>query len=188
MLSADERAGLQEVRSHYPNARAASVSALKYLQKRRGWLSDETLADAAEFLGLPAADLEGLASFYNLLYRRPVGRWVILLCDSVSCWICGYEGIRDHLRERLGVEYGETTDDGLFTLLPMVCLGDCDHAPVMMVGEDLHRDLTPDRVDDILQEYRARASGDDAGDRNGHRSGDSSGPDPGHDGEGGRDG
>lgn len=160
MLTADERAGLEEVRSHYPNAQAASVSALKYLQERRGWLSDETLADAAGFLGLPAADLEGLASFYNLLYRQPVGRWVILLCDSVSCWICGYDGIRDHLRQRLGVDYGETTEDGLFTLLPMVCLGDCDHAPVMMVGKDLHRDLTPERVDAILEDYRARAGSD----------------------------
>lgn len=150
MLKPDERARLDELRDHYPDARAATVSVLKWLQQERGWISDETLHDAADYLGLPAADLEGLATFYNLLFRRPVGERVILLCDSVSCWLCGYEEIRDHIRERLGVDFGQTTEDGSFTFLPVVCLGDCDHAPVMMIGDDLHRDLTPTRVDEIL--------------------------------------
>ena len=150
MLSGEERQELDDLCSNYPTARAASVSVLKWLQERHGWLSNESLADAAEYLRVPAADLEGLATFYNLLYRKPVGDNVILLCDSASCWMCGYDRIHERLRQRLGVDMGETTPDGRYTLLPVVCLGDCDHAPVMMVGAELHRDLTPDRVDEIL--------------------------------------
>ena len=83
-----------------------------------------------------------------------MGENVILLCDSVSCWIMGYEDIRSHLKERLGVELGETTADGKFTLLPMACLGTCDRAPAMMVGGDLHRNLDNEKVDEILGRYR----------------------------------
>ena len=150
MLSPVERVDLDELRAHYPTARAASVSVLKWFQERRGYISDESLQDAAEYLGVPIADLEGLATFYNLLYRRPVGERVILLCDSAPCWVCGCERIRSRIEERLGIRMGGTTADGAFTLLPIVCLGDCDHAPVMMVEQELHGDLTPERVDDIL--------------------------------------
>ena len=79
---------------------------------------------------------------------------MILLCDSVSCWLMGYDQILERLKERLGVELGETTPDNKFTLLPMVCLGTCDHAPAMMIGEELYRDLDPDKVDQILEGYR----------------------------------
>lgn len=153
MLSPEERNELDELRGHYKTARAASVTVMKHLQAKRGWLSDETLRDAADFLDLPVSDIEGLATFYSLLYRRPVGRNVILLCDSISCWVCGCEGIREHIQERLGVGPGETTPDGEFTLLPICCLGNCDRAPTMMVGPDLHERLTPERVDEILDGY-----------------------------------
>ena len=102
---------------------------------------------------MSVAELDNVATFYNLIYRKPVGENVILLCDSISCWLMGYEGIRDHLQERLGIQYGQTTSDGKFTLLPMVCLGTCDHAPAMMVGEELYRDLSPEKVDQILEKY-----------------------------------
>ena len=150
MLSDQERTELDELRTHYQTARAASVTVMKFLQAGRGYLSDESMRDVADYLQLPLIDLEGLATFYNLLFRKPVGDRVILLCDSVSCWMCGYGHIRDHLKGRLGIGFGETTPDNRFTLLPMVCLGDCDHAPVMMVGQELHGDLTPDKVDRLL--------------------------------------
>jgi NADH-quinone oxidoreductase subunit E len=98
-------------------------------------------------------EVEGVATFYNLIFRQPVGRHVILLCDSVSCWITGYHGILDHLQAVLGISLGETTPDGRFTLLPIACLGCCDHAPALMVDDDLHLDLTPERVDALLAHY-----------------------------------
>jgi NADH-quinone oxidoreductase subunit E len=82
-----------------------------------------------------------------------VGRHVILICDSVSCWITGYENLLTHLKQRLGVELGQTTADGRFTLLPVVCLGACDLAPVMMIDEDLHGRLTPEKIDAVLAHY-----------------------------------
>ena len=98
-------------------------------------------------------ELDSVATFYNLLFRRPVGRHVILLCDSVSCWIVGSEQLGEYLTSRLGIGLGETTEDGRFTLLPVACLGTCDHAPAMMVGDDLYRDLEPASLDEILSQY-----------------------------------
>lgn len=154
MLSEEERQDIEKELEHYQYKRAASIEALKILQKHRGWVSDEGLADLAPVLEMSTAELDNVATFYNLIFRQPVGEHVILLCDSISCWLMGYEQIRDHMQERLGINFGETTPDGKFTLLPMVCLGTCDHAPAMMVGENLHNDLTPEKVDEILEQYR----------------------------------
>ena len=157
----DDLTALDEIRSHYPDTRAASVSVMKWIQRRDGYISDAALHDAAAYLALPAADLEGLATFYNLLFRKPVGRNVIKVCDSVSCWMCGYETLRDRLRESLGIDFGETTADGEFTLLPAVCLGNCNHAPTLMVNEDLHGRVTPEAVDAMIE--AARGHGGDVG-------------------------
>jgi NADH-quinone oxidoreductase subunit E len=94
-----------------------------------------------------------VATFYNLIFRKPVGRHVILLCDSISCWVMGYETIRGYLQEKLGIQYGETTPDGRFTLLPNCCLGTCDCAPALMIGNDLYRNLTVDQLEEILSRY-----------------------------------
>jgi NADH-quinone oxidoreductase subunit E len=99
---------------------------------------------------MSSEDLEGVATFYNLIYRRPVGEKVILFCDSVSCWICGCDNIKKKLSERLNVDYGQTTNDNLYTLLPVPCLGACDRAPVMMVGDDLLTNLTEDSIDQLF--------------------------------------
>jgi NADH-quinone oxidoreductase subunit E len=153
MLTEEERQEIEKELGHYDYKRAACIEAMKIVQKHRGWVSDESLEDLAPLLEMSVAELDNVATFYNLIYRKPVGENVILLCDSISCWLMGYEGIRDHLQDRLGIQYGQTTSDGKFTLLPMVCLGTCDHAPAMMVGEELYRDLSPEKVDLILEKY-----------------------------------
>lgn len=153
MLSEKERNEIEDEIPQYPQRAAVGPEALKIVQKHRGWVSDESLQDVANLLELPLAELESVATFYNLIYRKPVGRHVILICDSVSCWLMGYDGLREHLLNRLGIELGETTPDGRFTLLPMACLGGCDHAPAMMVDEDFHGDLDPERIDRILDQY-----------------------------------
>ena len=135
---------------HYEDSSAASIEALKIVQKNRGWISDESLKAIAALLGMGAAELEGVATFYNLIYRRPVGETVIHYCDSVSCWMLGADKVRKHFCKRLGIELGETTEDGKFTLLPIVCLGACDRAPVVMVGESTHFDVDEASVDRIL--------------------------------------
>jgi len=160
-FSDQDKTRLDEIRLHYHDARAAAVSVLRWVQRRDGYISDEALQDSAEYLRLPAADLDGLATFYNLLFRKPVGTHVIKVCDSVSCWMCGFDDVRDRLRERLGVDFGETTDDGEFTLLPVVCLGNCDNAPTLMINDQLYDRVTAEGVDAILA--TARGEGDDRG-------------------------
>jgi len=150
MLTADEKREIAEEQQRYPDQRAACVEALKIVQRGRGWVSDETLRELADHLGMTADELDGVATFYNMIFRRPVGRRVMFLCDSVSCWIMGLEGLRTRLRERLNVDFGETTSDGEQTLLPIACLGACDHAPVLMLDGELHEDVTPERLDTLI--------------------------------------
>lgn len=154
MLSPEERQEIEAEFHRYPNRQAVCIDAMKIVQRHRGWVSEESLHDISELLGMSAADLDSVATFYNLIYRKPVGRHVILLCNSVSCWIMGYEQLRRCLSERLGIQFGETTGDGRYTLLPIVCLGTCDHAPALMIDRDLHRDLSPESLDRILENYR----------------------------------
>lgn len=153
MLSADEQREIQAEMAHYPDKRSVCIDAMKIVQRHRGWVSDESLRDVAGYLGMSVDELDGVATFYNLIFRKPVGRHVIMMCDSVSCWIMGCDRVREHLVSRLGIRFGETTADKRFTLLPVVCLGACDHAPVMMVDEDLHRDLDPQKLDQLLDKY-----------------------------------
>lgn len=153
MLSEVEKNEITAEMPHYPTKQAVSVEALKVVQRHRGWVSDEALRDVAALLEMSADELDNVATFYNLIFRQPVGRHVILLCNSVSCWVMGYDDIREELMRRLHVRFGETTSDGRFTLLPIVCLGNCERAPAMMIDQNLHRDLSPQRLDEILEQY-----------------------------------
>jgi NADH-quinone oxidoreductase subunit E len=154
MLMPKEIEDIITLAGHYEEKRGAAVEALKMVQRSHGWVSDEDLREVAKVLEMSPDELDGVATFYNLIFRRPVGRHVVLICDSVSCWIMGYESLRDYLQARLGVRLGETTADGRFTVLPIVCLGTCDHAPAIMVDEDLHRDLDAGDLDEVLARYR----------------------------------
>lgn len=154
MLSMEEINEIAAETAHYPKREAGCIDALKIVQRHRGWVSDEGVHDIAVHLGMSATDVDSVATFYNLIYRKPVGRHVISICDSVSCWIMGYEQMRKHLHERLGIGFGETTLDNRFTLLPTLCLGCCDHAPAMMVDSDLHSDLDPEKIDAQLENYK----------------------------------
>ena len=153
-LSADEIAEIEHEMKLYPDKRAVGLEALKIVQKHQGWVSDESLLAIAKYLNIPIADLEGVATFFNLVYRHPVGKNVILFCNSVSCWIMGCDGLREHIKKEVGIDFGETSEDDEFTMIPVPCLGDCDRAPVMMVGSDLHRNLTSGKIDQIISRYR----------------------------------
>lgn len=153
MLTAEEKRDIEKAISIMPVRKSACIEALKVIQHHRRWISDESLKEVAEYMQMSAEELDSVATFYNLLFRKPVGRHVILLCDSISCWVMGYDGIRDHLMKKLGIRYGQTTPDDRFTLLPNCCLGTCDTAPALMIDRDLYRNVTVDQLDDILQKY-----------------------------------
>jgi NADH-quinone oxidoreductase subunit E len=153
MLSQQEREKIEEEARMHEHPRAAVSEALLIVQESRGWVPDEAITDIASLLGMGASEVEGIATFYELIFRRPVGRHVIMVCDSVSCWITGEKRILVHLKEKLGIGIGETTADGAYTLLPVGCLGACDKGPAMMIDGNLYDSLTPERADEILAQY-----------------------------------
>jgi NADH-quinone oxidoreductase subunit E len=153
MLSTEEIGEIEKEVRLVPVKKAACIEALKIVQHHRGWVSDESLKEVARLMDMSPEELDSVATFYNLIYRRPVGRHVILLCDSISCWVMGYEKIRNHLVQKLEIQYGQTTADNRFTLLPNVCLGTCDCAPALMIDNDLYRNVTIEQLDEILNHY-----------------------------------
>jgi NADH-quinone oxidoreductase subunit E len=153
MLTAEEIKEIDEAIHVVPYKQAACIEALKVVQNHRKWVSDESLKDIATYMDMTTEELDSVATFYNLIFRKPVGRHVILVCDSISCWVMGYESLRDELTKKLGIKLGETSADNRFTMLPNPCLGTCDCAPAMMIGNDLYRNITLDQLDDILKKY-----------------------------------
>ena len=131
-----------------------AVEVMLALQRHYGYLSDEALREGAELLEMNPLELEELATFYDSIYRRPVGRYVIHVCDSTICWMLGHQTVLDYIGQKLGITPGSTTNDGLFTLLPVSCIGYCDHGPAMLVNGKLYGPLTPQTIDRILQNLR----------------------------------
>lgn len=150
MLTEIELREIEEELVHAPYRRSGCIDALKIVQKHRGWVSDEALEDLALVLGMTPAEIDSVASFYNLIFRRPVGEHVILVCDSVSCWLTGQETVLEYLQKKLGIQPGETTPDGKFTLLPVVCLGHCEQSPVMSLDGEIIGNLTEEKIDRVL--------------------------------------
>jgi len=134
------------------------VDALRAIQSHHGWVPDAGVELVAAMLGVLPVEVEELATFYDKIFRRPVGKRVIHVCDSICCWANGGEAIATYLQSTLGVGFGETTSDGMFTLLPTCCLGACGDTPAMMVGLTTHGRLTPERIDMILAQYRAEVA------------------------------
>lgn len=152
MLTAEETAEIDHEITKFPIRRSACLEALAVVQRHRGWVSDEALKAVADYIGMSPTELDGIATFYNLIYRKPVGKRVIRICDSVSCFIMGYDQIRSKIEQELDIKLGQTTADGEFTLLPTPCLGTCDKAPAMMINDELHRNLTAEIIGPILRE------------------------------------
>lgn len=153
MLSEEVIKEIQEEIKQYPYPAVACIDALKIVQHHRGWISDESVKDIAQLLNISNEEVDGVATFYSRIYRKPVGRNVILICDSVSCMIMGYESLYEHISKKLGISFGGTTSDGRFTLLPNSCLGDCDNAPALMINNDHFNRITVEKIDELLKSY-----------------------------------
>ena len=152
-LSAEELAEIRHEMAHYEDPRAATIEALKSVQKHRGWVPDGAIAAIGAVIGIPASDVEGVATFYNMIFRRPVGRHVIKLCDSISCFLTGYDALRDAIALHTGLEYGATSADGRFTFLPVCCLGNCDKGPALMIDDDTYGPVAPHDLPALLERY-----------------------------------
>lgn len=153
MLTTSEKEQIEKEIRQVPVKKAACIEALKIVQEHRRWVSDEGIRDVADILEMSPEEVDSVATFYNLIFRQPVGRHIILLCDSISCYVMGYRALHRELVRLLGIQYGQTTADGRFTLLPNPCLGTCDHAPALMVDHDLYRNLEGADLTSILEKY-----------------------------------
>lgn len=149
-LSVAECEAIDHEISCYPRPQAACIEALKIVQQHRGWVSDEAVQAIADYLAMSPAEVDGVATFYNLIFRRPVGENVIFLCNSVSCWIMGCDRLKTTIKNKLQIDFGETTADGKFTLLPITCLGDCDNAPALMINKAHYNRIDCDQLSQLL--------------------------------------
>ncbi len=153
MLTEEEIKEIQEEIKQYPYPAMACIDALKIVQQHHGWVPDESVKDIAQVLRISSEEVDSVATFYSRIYRKPVGRNVILICDSVSCMIMGYESLYQYISKKLDISFGGTSSDGRFTLLPISCLGDCDNAPVMIINNDHFNRLTIEKIDELLEQY-----------------------------------
>jgi NADH-quinone oxidoreductase subunit E len=157
MLPDDLLQSLKEKIATVEQPRELALDTMFVLQNYYGYLSDEALEEGAELLRMTPLELEELATFYDFIYRAPVGKYVIHVCDGVVCWMNGFPSMLGHLSKALGIGPGETTEDGLFTILPTACIGYCDLSPAMLINGRPYGLLTPEKIDVILQRLRSEA-------------------------------
>ena len=138
----------------FDHKREAAIDVITAIQEHYGYLSDEAVDEAADLLDMSALEVDELATFYTFIYREPVGKYVIHVCDSLICWMEGEENLVERLRRNLGVELGGTTADGMFTLLPVCCIGYCDRAPAILVNRKVHGPLTIEKLDLLIEKLR----------------------------------
>ena len=151
-LSQDVMGKIDKEAAKYPSRRAAVKSALRYCQEETGWVSNEVVTAVATNLGLEPIEVYEVATFYDMFYTEPGGRHRIRVCTNVSCMLRGAETIVSHLKEKLGIKFGETSQDGRITLLEAECLGACGGAPMLVCGNQYFENLTTDKLDSVLDQ------------------------------------
>ena len=157
MLPKELKKSLVEKIAHADHPREMVVDVMLALQDHYGYLNDEAVEEVAVLLGVSPLEVEEVATFYTFTYREPVGKFVMHVCDSVICWMDGYESLKDYLCKKLEIDVGETTTDGLFTLLPVCCIGYCDQSPAMLINRKVYGHLTPQKIDKILEKLKTEA-------------------------------
>ncbi|MDR3566962.1 MAG: NADH-quinone oxidoreductase subunit NuoE [Syntrophobacteraceae bacterium] len=157
MLPDELKVKLREVIAAAESPREKAIDVMFEIQELQGWMSDQAMVEAAELLGMTPLELEELATFYDYIYRSPVGKYVIKVCDSTVCWLEGRRRVVDYIASRLAIPMGGTSADGLFTLLPVCCIGYCDRAPAMVINKRVFGNLTPEKIDRILSQLAKNA-------------------------------
>ncbi len=150
MLTQSACQQIQSLMQKYPRKRSALIPALHLVQKEEGYLSKETIREVAQMFDLAPNEVNEVVSFYTMLYKKPVGKYVIQVCTNISCLLCNAEEIMEHLTRKLGIRPGETTPDKKYTLVEVECLGSCGTSPVIQINDQYHEELTPEKLDKIL--------------------------------------
>ena len=146
-----------EMLRHYPTTRSVLVPTLLYAQDEAGYLSDEVIAEIAGRLELTELDVRNVISYYSMLVTKPRGKFNVQVCTNIACMLRGGEELLEHCEKKLGIGHKQTTSDGLFTLEEVECIGGCSWAPAVQVNYDFHENLTAEKLDGILEEYKKAA-------------------------------
>lgn len=145
---------MQKIIKKYPDTSSALLPVLHALHNQTGYISEEMINALSEFLKIPAADIRGVVSFYTMFNRNPIGKFHLQVCRNLSCSLMGSEHIVEFLQRKLGINEGETTEDGLFTLSTVECLGSCGTAPVIMINDDYYENVSEDKLEKILADLK----------------------------------
>lgn len=148
---------LEEIMARYPDKRSGLIPVLWLVQRKLGWVPDEVFPELAEAAGVAATEVEEVVSFYTMFNRKETGHYILQVCKTLPCALCGGLGLSKYLQETLKVGLNEPTADGVFTILEVECLGACSEAPLMLVNEKMETRLTREKVDRILERCRAEA-------------------------------
>jgi NADH-quinone oxidoreductase subunit E len=147
-----------EMIAHYPTKRSVLVPTLLYAQDEVGYVSDEVISELAKRLDLTELDVRNVISYYSMLTTKPRGKYNVQVCTNIACMLRGGEELLDHCKKKLGIGHKGTTADGLFSLEEVECIGGCSWAPAVQVNYDFHENLTPDKMDKVLDEYKRKGT------------------------------
>ncbi len=154
VLTPELQTEIKDLMAVYPKPRSAILGALHRVQEELGWLPPEAQAEVAAIFEMPPAEVDSLVTFYYMYFRKPMGRYVVKVCRSISCYLRGSDKLRCHLQDKLGIQRGETTSDGMFSLIEGECLAACDGAPCIQINDRFVENVTPAMADDLLEECR----------------------------------
>lgn len=145
---------MNKIEKFYPTKEPLLLPALHAAQKERGWISEETMQDVADFLGLPKTRVKEVATFYHMFQLKPVGKYNLQFCNNIACWLRGSEELIHQAESVCGIKLGETTKDGNFTISEVECLGSCGTAPVCQINDDYHENFDRQALEKVLKEFR----------------------------------
>jgi len=151
-------ARFSEMLSHYPTKRSVLVPTLLFAQDEVGYLSGEVIAEIARRLDLTELDVRNVISYYSMLTTKPRGKFNVQVCTNIACLLRGAEELLEHCQKKLGIGHKGTTPDGLFSVEEVECIGACSWAPAVQINYDFHENLTPGKMDKVLDEYRRNAA------------------------------
>ena len=157
MFTEEELQQVQEIRSHYPTNLAAVMGVLHMVQDKYGYISDEAITAVAKLLDIPEENVLGVVTFYEMYHQHPTGKYKLQVCTNVSCLLCGSDMVLKTIKDKIGIGIGETTADGLFSVHEVECLGSCGTAPVISVNKEYHEKLTPESINALIDNLKARA-------------------------------
>ena len=157
ILSPESVAAIREKAARYPHRKSAVLPALTVAYRQVGYLSDDIYREISRVIRIPAVEIAEAATFYTMFPKAPTGKYLIQVCHNISCALLGADSLIGYLEKRLEIKKGDTTGDGLFTLISVECLGSCATAPMMQINNDYYENLTPEKVDRILDELREKA-------------------------------